>query len=175
VLEEIILPVEAQLLGRPFLPFADQQPERLARRRKREQRMQMIGHEQKEIRPPQIFFLPAIDGDKIRFLARFHPQRNLVRQALATTRGYGPEKYRILLFSINHEAHLDEVEFTTVSGEVVELVALRQVAPRSAALRLPRNLATSSVASRPLDAGGVVAVRRLPPRTPQKNISKSLA
>src|SRR5262245_54963661 len=79
------------------------QSERFARWRKREQGMQMIGHEQKQIRPPQKLLLPmlngcedllgnlregrlileappAVDRDEIDFLARIDPQRDVVRE-----------------------------------------------------------------------------------------------
>ena len=103
VLEEIPLPDNASFLGRPFLPFADDGFERLARWRKRNQRVNMIGHEEEKIRPPQKFFLPvtngleevcgnvrycelileafrAVDGDEIDFLLGINPQRDFVGQ-----------------------------------------------------------------------------------------------
>jgi hypothetical protein len=46
----------------------------------------------------------------------------------------------------DHSGMPDEVELVPLPNEVVELVALRQVAPRSAAQRLSPNLATSSAA-----------------------------
>jgi hypothetical protein len=66
----------------------------------------MIGHEQKEVRPPQKLLLPmtdgfkqafgnvwqgelipaaflAVDADEIGFLVRVHPRRNLMREKFA--------------------------------------------------------------------------------------------
>ena len=109
VLEEVLLPGDADLFGRPFLPFAHDPPDWFGRWGKRQQRMQMIRHQQKHIRPPQICLLPmldsfkqlcrhgrqgqliamallTIDGDEIRFLVRINPQRNLVRKTVARAR-----------------------------------------------------------------------------------------
>jgi len=62
VLEEIALPVNADLLGGPFLPFADDGLQGLARRRKGHQRMKVVRHQEKNVRPPQTFLLPMPDG-----------------------------------------------------------------------------------------------------------------
>ncbi len=107
MLKEIALPDDADFFGSPLLPFRDNLFERLSRRRKRQKCMQMIRHEQKQIRPPQKrllsmpncfkqFFsyirqselihktLVTVDGNKIDLLLRIHPQRHLMRQAFAT-------------------------------------------------------------------------------------------
>ena len=62
--KKIALPDNADFFGRPFFPFADGALNRLARRWKRNQRVQMIRHEQEKIRPPQKFILPMTDGFK---------------------------------------------------------------------------------------------------------------
>ena len=103
MLEKIALPADAHGFGRPFLPFADNELERLAGRRERNQRMNVIRHEQKNMRPPEILILTmpdgfkenrcdcvrgelvgharfAIDGDEINLFLRINPQRDFVRQ-----------------------------------------------------------------------------------------------
>src|SRR6266540_2673004 len=136
MLEEITLPGNAEFFCCPFLPFTDNQFERFARWRKRQQRMQMVRHEQEQIRPPQELFLPVTDGfkqslgddvgqrelifetffafdaDEIYFLLWINPGRNFVRQSFAS-----------------RDFHVrDDTEWKLV----------RQVAGRDIALRCPR-------------------------------------
>ena len=97
--------------------------------------MQVVGHEQEQIRPPQKLFLPVTDGfkqslgdvgqgelisetffafdaDEINFFLRVNPGRNLVRQSFAS-----------------RDFHArDDTEWTL----------FRQVAGRDIALRCPR-------------------------------------
>ena len=103
VFEEITLPANAQGLSRPFLPFADDELDGFVGWWKGNQCMNMIGHEQKDIRPPKILLLPmpdrfkecigdlvggqlirstqfAIDGNEVNLPLRINPWRNFVRQ-----------------------------------------------------------------------------------------------
>ncbi len=104
--EKIALPADADFLRRPFFPFADDGLDCFAGRRKRNQRVQMVGHEQKNVRPPQKLFLPVtagfketfgnfrqrqlvatalqtVDADKINFPVWVNPQWNIMRQGLS--------------------------------------------------------------------------------------------
>ncbi|HTB82533.1 MAG TPA: hypothetical protein VK742_02660 [Candidatus Sulfotelmatobacter sp.] len=64
VFKKVALPKDAGLFRRPFLPFADDILDSFAGRRKRNQRMQMVRHQQKQMRPPQEFFLPMANRFK---------------------------------------------------------------------------------------------------------------
>jgi len=66
VFEEITLPANAQGFGRPFFPFADDELDGFVGWRKGNQRVNMIGHEQKDIRPPKTLLLPMPDRFKQR-------------------------------------------------------------------------------------------------------------
>jgi len=121
MLKEIPLPANAESFCRPFLPFADDMFDRFARRRKRNQGMEMVGHQQKNMRPPQSLILPVtdgfkerrrsffdgqlvgsaqftIDGDKINLPLRINPQRDCVRQGFSAGNVHGesigPEEIR---------------------------------------------------------------------------------
>ena len=61
VLEEIVLPDNTKVLGGPFLPLADDAAHRLRGRRKRKQRVEVVGHEQEQIGPPYKLLLPMAD------------------------------------------------------------------------------------------------------------------
>ena len=50
--KKIALPADAQCFGRPFFPFAHDRLQRLPRWWKRQQGVQMIRHEQEQMRPP---------------------------------------------------------------------------------------------------------------------------
>ena len=112
VLEEIALPANARGLGRPFFPFADDEPDAFAGWRKGNQGVNMIGHEQENMRPPKSLLLPmpdgfkesrrnfvrgqlagstqfAIDGDEVNLPLRINPQRNFVRQRFPSGNGHG--------------------------------------------------------------------------------------
>lgn len=105
----------------------------------------------------------AVDGDEVRFLAWVHPQRNLVRQALTWTWGHATENME----SSSRPAIMKPTRMRWVLSPrpdtEVELVALRPVAPRAAAQRIPRTSSISRRTGRPLDAGGVAAARQLLP------------
>jgi hypothetical protein len=100
--KEIALPANTRGFGRPFFPFADDALDGFARRRERNQSVNMIGHKQENMRPPKSLLLPmpdgfkesrcyfvrsqlagsthnAIDGDEVNLLLRVNPQRNFVR------------------------------------------------------------------------------------------------
>jgi hypothetical protein len=102
VLKTITLPVDAEFFGSPFLPFADHSSERFSGGWKGKQGVQVIGHEQEQIGPPQKLLLAvtegfkqrwrdirqgeliseallAIDRDKINLLLRINPRWNFVR------------------------------------------------------------------------------------------------
>ena len=104
--KEVALPADAGLLGRPFFPLAHHRLQRLAGRREGNQRVQMIRHQEKNVRPPKKFLLPvtdgfkqtdgnlrpgevvgktfpAIDADEINFRVRVHPQRDGVGQSFS--------------------------------------------------------------------------------------------
>ena len=106
VFEEVTLPRNAELFCSPLLPLAHDRLESLLGGRKRNQRMHVIGHNQKKMRPPQAFLLPMLNGfekrfsnmrqrqlirpaystidrDEINFLLWIDPKRHLVRQSLA--------------------------------------------------------------------------------------------
>jgi hypothetical protein len=102
VFEKIALPADARGFSRPFLPFADNQPDWFVGWGKGNQGVNMIGHEQEYMWPPKALFLPvpdrfkecfgdfvggqlirstqfAIDGNEINLPLRIYPQRNLMR------------------------------------------------------------------------------------------------
>ena len=112
MLKEIPLPNDADYFRRPLLPFTDDGLQRLAGGRKGNQRMQMIRHQQKNVRPPQKLFLsvtdgfkqsrgdfrqsklvaaafPAVDGDEINFAVRVNPQWHVMRQRFSLGRVHG--------------------------------------------------------------------------------------
>ncbi|HNQ74664.1 MAG TPA: hypothetical protein PKN95_13820 [Verrucomicrobiota bacterium] len=60
--KKIALPADADFFCRPFLPFADDALDGFVGRRKGNQRVQMIRHQQKQMRPPQESFLPMADS-----------------------------------------------------------------------------------------------------------------
>ena len=64
VFKEIALPDDAEFLGRPFLPFFDDELQRFPGRWKGKQCVQVVRHEQEEMRPPQQLFLSMADGFK---------------------------------------------------------------------------------------------------------------
>src|SRR6185369_7511899 len=55
MLEKIILPGNSDFLGGPFLPLAYDHSDRSGGWRKREERVEMVGHQQEQIRSPQDF------------------------------------------------------------------------------------------------------------------------
>jgi hypothetical protein len=61
MLEKIILPDNSEFFGGPFLPLGYDQPDCSVGRRKREKRVEMIGHQQEQIRPLQKLHLPTAD------------------------------------------------------------------------------------------------------------------
>lgn len=67
VLEKIPLPFDLELLGGPFLPFADNLLQRFTGWGKGEQRVQMIWHQKEDMRPPNELFLPMVNGSKKQF------------------------------------------------------------------------------------------------------------
>jgi hypothetical protein len=104
VLEKITLPGQPESLGCPLFPLAVYGSEGLVRGRKRQQSMSMdvVRHEQKQMRPPKACFLSvpdrlenhfsytrdsqlvcpphgAIDRDEENFLLRIYPQRDFMR------------------------------------------------------------------------------------------------
>jgi len=112
MLEEIALPANAHGLGRPFFPLADDELDAFAGWRKGNQGVNMIGHEQENMRPPKSLLLPmpdgfkesrrnsvrgklvgptqfAIDGDEVNRPLRVNPQRNFVWQRFPSGNGHG--------------------------------------------------------------------------------------
>ena len=71
VLEEVTLPNDAELLRRPLFPLAHDAADGFAGRRKADERMQMVGHQEKQVRPPEVPFLPVLH----RFKKRVGPPR----------------------------------------------------------------------------------------------------
>ncbi len=107
--KKVSLPLDADFFRCPLFPFADNEPDGFVGWRERQQRVQMVGHQKKNMRPPNKILLPvtngfkqllrrfrhgqliaepffAVDGDEINFLMWIHPQRNLVRQTLGRQR-----------------------------------------------------------------------------------------
>jgi len=105
--KKVALPVDADGFGGPFLPFTDNQLDRLAGRREGNQGVDVIGHEQENMRPPKSLLQAmldgfkngrcdvvrgklvdparfAFDGDEVNFLLRINPQRNFVRQRFSS-------------------------------------------------------------------------------------------
>ena len=64
MLKEITLPMDADGLSRPFFPFTDDQFDRFVRGWKRNQCMNVIRHDQKNMRPPKVMILTMPDGFK---------------------------------------------------------------------------------------------------------------
>jgi hypothetical protein len=62
MLKEISLPANPDLFGCPFFPFANNVLHRFARRWKRKQCVQMIGHQNEQVRPPKKRFLSVTHG-----------------------------------------------------------------------------------------------------------------
>jgi len=111
VFKEITLPAYTHGFGRPFFPFADDELDGFVGWRKGNQRVNMIGHEQKDIRPPKTLLLPmpdrfkewlgdlvggqlirstqfAIDGNEVNLPLRINPWRNFVRQRFPKGNGH---------------------------------------------------------------------------------------
>ena len=110
--KEITLPADANVLGRPFFPFADDALYGFTRWREGNQGVNMIGHEQEQIRPPKPFLLSmpegfeesrrnfiygqlvcsshfAINGDEVNLSLRINPKGDFVRQWLPAGNGHG--------------------------------------------------------------------------------------
>lgn len=113
MLEKVSLPLDAELLRRPFFPLGDNGRYGFPRRRERNQRMHMIRHQQKRVRIPHAIIIAerngfeergrerivtqliltrrlATDGQKVDFVFRSNPRRHVVRQAFTVWQGHAP-------------------------------------------------------------------------------------